>query len=119
MGVVNPAEFVAYKRAFSDFICNSIDVAITSLCYLYSLYGVHLSRATGLMHDRLLFSDELLSVPYVRHEQEDQFFLNREIMDAFAMGIGGDVLMRQYVEKARELDIVLDLGGGDEEEGVL
>jgi len=97
VGMLNPAEIVAYRRAFSDFIYGSIDIAITNLCFKYSLYGVHLSRDNGVYYRfmDLLGMDEMKDAAFTS-EQETLYYLNREIMDEFARGIGGDRFMRTY-----------------------
>lgn len=109
VGMLNPAEIVAYRRAFSDFIYGSIDIAITNLCFEYSLYGVHLSRDNGVYHKLVIFpgTDEMNESAY-RTEQETLYYLNREIMDEFARGIGGDRFMRTYDQQG--VDVSAGIG---------
>lgn len=114
IGMRNPAEMVAYKRAFSDFIYSSISVVITNMCYIYSAYGVSLSRENGVYLQPVILPefDELDNIVF-SSEQESLYFLNKEIMDEFARGIGGDKLMKAYAKQAvNELaDLDIDLGG--------
>lgn len=114
LGVLNPAEMVAYRRIFSDFIYNSISIVITSMCFVYSAYGVHLSRENGVYLQPVILPEfDDCDETAFSSEQESLYFLNKEIMDEFAGGSGGEELMRAYdVYATRQLvDFGISLRG--------
>jgi len=115
LGMRNPAEMIAYRRAFSDFIYGSIAIAITSMCFVYSTYGVCLSRENGVYLNPVILpefnelDDTILSL-----EQESLYFFNKEIMNDFAGGIGGDRLVRAYGQQARKEHVELSIAFDEE-----
>lgn len=114
IGMINPAEMVAYRRAFSDFIYGSISIAITDLCISYSVHGICLSRENGVYYKpvNLPFIDEMDTMS-LSPEQESLYFLNQEIMDEFARGLGGDRLMQTYDDYGKQQMVGVGIELGD------
>lgn len=98
-GISNPAEMVAYRRAFSDYIYQSIDLMISPICFWYSIWGMSFSRSRGVFFDILpsdMSADHRIESRVLSPEQEKLYFLNAEIIEEFAKGKGGLDLMLEY-----------------------
>jgi hypothetical protein len=93
-GVPNPAELSAYRRLFSNFIMNKIELAICSTCFLYSIFGIPFSYNSGIMQRLEEIDDTRLSdlgmsswMDYsMNREQMRCFYSNVDIVQLFAEG---------------------------------
>lgn len=93
-GVPNPAELAIYSTLFSNFIACRFELAICSTCFLYSIFGIQFSTATGVMQRLTELNDSRFAdlgmdswIKYrMSREQMRCFFLNVDIVQAFASG---------------------------------
>ena len=105
--VANPAEIVAYRQEFTDYTWRALDIVISSMCYDYSLFGASFSKYNGLYHKPLVV-DVIDHDWAMTDEQLSLFYLNKEIIEGFGVGIGGNGLMEKYLEYSSE---PLNVGG--------
>jgi hypothetical protein len=93
-GVPNPAELAVYSNLFSNFIASRFELAICSTCFLYSIFGIQFSMMTGIMQRLTELNDSRFAdagmdswIKYrMSREQMRCFFLNVDIVQAFASG---------------------------------
>ena len=100
-GVPNPAELSVYRELFSNFIESRIELAICSMCFLYSIFGIQFSTNTGIMHRLEEIHDtriaDLGMFPWVDYkmsrEQMRCFHMNVDMVQSFAGGLIADDYM--------------------------
>jgi len=101
MQLKNPAEIVAYRTWFSDYVVGSIDMVLSSSSFIAAMYGIRVSPYEGyfdafekmatMIGDSVPVQDLLLC-----DEQVDLFYLNKQVLDGFSRGIGGGFLVERY-----------------------
>lgn len=103
-GVDNPAVLALYRKVFSPFILNKIELAVCSTCFIYSLFGVSFSDAIGTysplpgvpVTDKI----DLGMLRWVNADMDRAqyrvFQGNMETCATFGRGFGGS----QFVERA-------------------
>lgn len=100
-GVPNPAELGVYKELFSSYVNGKIHLAISSTCFIYSMYGIEFSSTCGVLKpipgdtsSRVLDLGMLTWYTYTpSKEQLRHFYLNVDMVQQFARGKIADLYL--------------------------
>lgn len=101
-GVDNPAELVLYPKVFGQYVLRRFELAVCSMCFVYSVFGVRLSPSFGYglplpgvdVVDRDDLGMSKWSGYRMNWDQAHTFRTNMEVVRSFAEGNGGEEFVR-------------------------
>lgn len=101
LGLFNPAELAQYRRVFGPVVYSSIRSNDSSSVFWHSLYGMTFHKQYGYLF-RKIQSHVEFNQTFTNRIQESCFFVNRDCVEEWRHGIGGEILWDRYVEYAKE-----------------
>lgn len=108
LGLFNPAELAQYHKVFGSVVMSSIRSNDSSSVFWHSLHGMKFDLKYGYLY-RKIRSHVDFEADYDKMEQENLFILNRECMQKWICGQGGEALTNKYVNYARMYGVTLPI----------